>query len=213
MRARTTILLIAALLLATALARMSFARAPHSRGPLSTARTRIVRGRIVVPVRIDGKGPFHFLLDTGASGSMISPRLVEVLGLVAGPGKLERVEGVTGTQPLPWVLIRRLRVGRIVKTDVRMPICTGPIMRHLEGILGMAGFGPVRVVVDFRHDRVAIDRSSPGMLRGFLDIRTRRTPIYGVARCRRICADQGSKFGCYRASAVAPNSVPRRGGA
>ncbi|EQD77927.1 peptidase A2A, partial [mine drainage metagenome] len=117
-----------------------------------------------------------FLVDTGANGSMVSTRLVKALGLVAGPGRWERAEGATGTQPLPWVLIRRLRVGRIVKTDVRMPICTSPIMTHLDGILGMAGFGPVRIAVDFRHDRVAIDPSSPGMLWGFLDIHARRTP-------------------------------------
>ena len=176
MNARGTILLIAALLPAAVLARTSAAPASRLRGPLSTARTLIVHDRIVIPVMIDGKGPFRFLVDTGANGSMISARLVETLGLVPGPGKLERVEGVTGTQPLPWVLIRRLRVGRIVKTNVRMPICASPIVTHLGGILGMAGFGPVRIAVDFRHDRVAIDRSSPGMLWGFLDIHARRTP-------------------------------------
>ena len=175
MKARTTILLIALLLPATVLARTSAVPASRLRGPLSTARTLIVHDRIVVPVMIDGKGPFRFLVDTGANGSMISPRLVKTLGLVPGPGKLERVEGVTGTQPLPWVLIRRLRMGQIVKTNVRMPICTSPIVTHLDGILGMAGFGPVRIAVDFRHDRVAIDRSSPGMLWGFLDIHARRT--------------------------------------
>ncbi len=127
-------------------------------------------------MRIDGQGPFPFLLDTGANGSMISPWLVRLLGLVPGRGTLERVEGVTGTQPLPWVQIRRLRVGRIVKTDVRMPICTTPIMTHLGGILGVAGFGPVRIAVDFRHERVSITRSGPGMLWGFLDIHAERTP-------------------------------------
>ena len=178
MKARTTILLIALLLpaAAAATARTSAAPVPHPQGALSTVRTRMVHDRIVVPVMIDGKGPFRFLVDTGANGSMVSTRLVKALGLVAGPGRWERVEGATGTQPLPWVLIRRLRVGQIVKTNVRMPICTSPIMTHLDGILGMAGFGPVRIAVDFRHDRVAIDRSSPRMLWGFLDIHARRTP-------------------------------------
>lgn len=178
MKARTTILLIALLLpaAAAATARTSAVPVPHPQGALSTVRTRMVHDRIVVPVMIDGKGPFRFLVDTGANGSMVSTRLVKALGLVAGPGRWERAEGATGTQPLPWVLIRRLRVGRIVKTDVRMPICTSPIMTHLDGILGMAGFGPVRIAVDFRHDRVAIDPSSPGMLWGFLDIHARRTP-------------------------------------
>ena len=163
--------------LLTAVAKASLPIAPHSPGLLSSAPTRIDRiGQIVVPVRIDGKGPFRFLLDTGANGSMASPRLVKALGLTPGRGMIERVVGVTGTEPLPWVLIRRLRVGRIVKTDVRMPISPSPVMTHLDGILGLAGFGPVRVAVDFRHHRVAIDRSSPGMLWGFLHIRAHRTP-------------------------------------
>ena len=144
---------------------------------LSSAPARInPLGQIVVPVMIDGRGPFPFLVDTGANGSVIAPRLVKALGLMPREGQVERVEGVTGTQPLPWVNVRRLQVGRIVKREVRMPICSTPIMTEVDGILGMAGFGPVRIAVDFRHHRVAIDRSSRGPMWGFLDIHAVRTP-------------------------------------
>ncbi len=144
---------------------------------LSSAPARVnPLGQIVVPVMIDGRGPFPFLLDTGANGSVIAPRLVKALGLMRREGQVERVEGVTGTQPLPWVNVRRLQVGRIVKREVRMPICSTPIMTEVDGILGMAGFGPVRIAVDFRHHRVAIDRSSRGPMWGFLDIHAVRTP-------------------------------------
>ena len=117
MHARMQILLIAALLpaVAGAAVRPATASAPRSPGLLSSAPTRIDRAdQVLVPVMIDGKGPFQFLVDTGANGSMISPRLVKALGLALGQGVVERVEGVTGTEPLPWVLIRRLQVGRIV---------------------------------------------------------------------------------------------------
>jgi hypothetical protein len=169
---------MAALLPAAGVAAIRSASPLAARSPdlQSSASTRINHAdQILVPVMVDGKGPFQFLVDTGANGSMISSRLVKALKLVLGQGVVERVEGVTGTEALPWVLIRRLQVGRIVKTDVRMPICTSPIMAHVDGILGMAGFGPVRIGVDFRHHRVSIDRSSPGMLRGFLDIHAART--------------------------------------
>ncbi len=177
MNARGGILLVVALQFALAAAQPAIAAQARASGLLSSAPTRVNRiGQIVVPVMIDGKGPFRFLVDTGANGSMVSPRLVKALGLVPVPGSPERVEGVTGTEPLPWVLIRRLRVGRIVKTDVPMPISPSPIMTRLDGILGMAGFGPVRIAVNFRHNRVSIDRSSRGMLWGFLDIPAQRTP-------------------------------------
>ncbi len=133
-------------------------------------------GRIIVPVLIDGKGPFSFLVDTGADGSMISPALVHTLGLVPSRTGIERVEGTTGTEQLPWVSIETLRIGSIVKHDVRMPISHSPVLIGLDGILGLAGFGAVRVSVDFRNNRVVIDRSTSDLPRGYLDIRARRTP-------------------------------------
>ncbi|MGC8518833.1 MAG: retroviral-like aspartic protease family protein [Steroidobacteraceae bacterium] len=177
MQALGRILCLVALLPGAAIAAVAHELAPqHRPSLLSSAPTRLnLLGQIVVPVMIDGRGPFPFLLDTGANGSVIAPRLVKALGLIAREGRVERVEGVTGTQPLPWVSVRTLQVGRIVKHEVRMPICSTPIMKEVDGILGMAGFGPVRIAVDFRHHRVAIDRSSRGPMWGFLDIRAVRT--------------------------------------
>jgi predicted aspartyl protease len=132
-------------------------------------------GRIVVPVMIDGKGPFRFLVDTGADGSMVSPALARKLGLSPVVGAAEQVDGTTGSQQLPWVPIATLQVGGIVKRDLRMPICSSPVLGDLDGILGMAGFGEVSVKVDFHHDQVIIGPSNGAELGGFLDIHARRT--------------------------------------
>ena len=164
-------------------------------GAMQTAPARLERsGRIVVPVMIDGKGPFRFLLDTGADGSMISARVARALGLVSSRHSGERVEGTTGTERMPWVRIERLRIGSIVKSDVRMPIAQTPVMTGLDGILGMAGFGPVRVAVDFQHGKVAIGPSRRRPMWGYLDIRARRTAgglleipaRIGGVRCRAV---------------------------
>lgn len=133
-------------------------------------------GRIVVPVLIDGKGPFRFLVDTGADGSLVSAALVAALGLVPSQLRDERVEGTTGTEQLPCVTIDTLRIGSIVRHDIRMPVSRSPVMTGLDGILGMAGFGAVRVVVDFRRNRVEIIRASRGLPQNFLDIQARLTP-------------------------------------
>jgi len=131
--------------------------------------------RIVVTVRIDGEGPFHFLVDTGADSSMVSPGLVRELGLAMRRNGSEQVQGTTGIERLPWVLIRRLRVGGIVKHGLRMPVSDSPVMIGLDGILGMAGFGPVRLVVDFHRREVTIERSNRRILGSFLKIPARRT--------------------------------------
>jgi predicted aspartyl protease len=133
-------------------------------------------GRIVVPVFIDGKGPFRFLVDTGADGSLVSAALATTLGLVPNQTPNERVEGTTGTEQLPCVTIDNLRIGSIVRHDVRMPVSNSHVMTGLDGILGLAGFGDVRVVVDFRRNRVVIAVSSRGLPQNFLDIRAERTP-------------------------------------
>jgi predicted aspartyl protease len=150
---------------------------PDPADMLFAAPTHLDRvGRIVVPVLIDGKGPFRFLVDTGADGSLVSAALVSELGLVPNRIPNERVEGTTGTEQLPCVTIDSLSIGSIVKHDVRMPVSRSPVMSGLDGILGMAGFGAVRVMVDFRNNRVAVDRSSRGLPTSFLDIHARRSP-------------------------------------
>jgi predicted aspartyl protease len=150
---------------------------PDPADMLFAAPTHLDRvGRIVVPVLIDGKGPFRFLVDTGADGSLVSAALVSELGLVPNRIPNERVEGTTGTEQLPCVTIDSLSIGSIVKHDLRMPVSRSPVMSGLDGILGMAGFGAVRVVVDFRNNRVAVDRSSRGLPTSFLDIHARRSP-------------------------------------
>jgi hypothetical protein len=170
-------MLLSAVLLPAVAAAVVRSSAALPAGVLASAPARINPvGQIVVPVRIDGQGPFPFLVDTGADGSVVSPQLVKALHLTPVPGRPEQVEGITGTEALPSVLIKRLRVGQIVKRNLTMPICTSPVMTYLDGILGVAGFGPVRIAVDFRHERVSISRSGPGMLWGFLDIHAERTP-------------------------------------
>lgn len=153
------------------------AAVPNPDDMLFAAPTHLDRvGRIVVPVLIDGKGPFRFLVDTGADGSLVSAALVSELGLVPRQLADERVEGTTGTEQLPCVTIDSLNIGSIVKHDVRMPVSGSPVMRGLDGILGMAGFGAVRVVVDFHNNKVAVDRSSRTLPTSFLDIHAQRSP-------------------------------------
>lgn len=149
---------------------------PDPTDMLFAAPTHLDRvGRIVVPVWIDGKGPYRFLVDTGADGSLVSARLVRALGLVPNGTPDEEVQGTTGMEQMPCVSIDTLRIGSIVKHDVRMPVSNSPVMTGLDGILGMAGFGSVRVMVDFQHNKVAIDRTSRGLPSDFLDIRAERT--------------------------------------
>jgi predicted aspartyl protease len=149
---------------------------PSPADSLLAAPTHLDRiGRIVVPVWINGKGPFRFLVDTGADSSMISAALVRKLGLAPSRTDYEEVQGTTGTEQLPCIAIKSLRTGSIIKHDLRMPISHSPVLTGVDGILGMAGLGAVSVLVDFRGNRVAVGGLKYGVPVGYLDIRARRT--------------------------------------
>jgi len=118
-------------------------------------------GRIVVPVMIDGKGPFRFIVDTGASSSTISPQAALALGLDPAVQSTMVVNGITGTQEVPSIGITRLVAGDLVIQDIRLPVIWAPLMAGADGILGVAGFRKEIVYVDFQRNRVVISRSMP----------------------------------------------------
>jgi hypothetical protein len=116
-------------------------------------------GRVVAAVRIDGKGPFRFIVDTGANHSTISPRLAATLGLKPSARRLIDVTGVTGTAEVDSVFIAKMRAGDLVIANSRFPVIWAPVMAGAEGILGAAGLRRDRLLVNFRHDEVIIMRS------------------------------------------------------
>lgn len=115
-------------------------------------------GRVVVPVEVDGQGPFRFVIDTGASHSSISPGLVRKLGLAVSKVPLINLEGVTGSAAVPAVRIGMLRAGSLVIRNTQVPVLSTPMMAGTDGILGVAGFTDVTMLVDFERNRVRLAR-------------------------------------------------------
>jgi predicted aspartyl protease len=123
---------------------------------LASPTTRDHIGRVVVPVMINGQGPFRFIVDTGASHSTISPGLVRTLGLkpTAVPSIL--LQGITGSAQVSGVTIDRLQAGVLTVEGAPMPVVWAPVMAGADGILGAAGLGDQSLEVDFEHNRVVI---------------------------------------------------------
>jgi predicted aspartyl protease len=116
-------------------------------------------GRVLAPVMINGRGPFRFIVDTGASYSTVSPQLVQALGLQPNEDVPFLVNGITGSARVPSVLIDHLQVGDLSYRSIRLPVIWAPVMGGADGILGAAGLREERIMVDFIHNRVAISRS------------------------------------------------------
>jgi hypothetical protein len=136
-----------------------------------TRKDRI--GRILVPVMINGQGPFRLMVDTGASYSTVSPQLARTLGLEASDDFPFLVNGVTGSARAPSVPIDFLRAGDLELRALRLPVIEASIMAGADGILGAAGLKEERIMVEFARNRVTIARSKIGLApRGFQRIHT-----------------------------------------
>jgi len=117
-------------------------------------------GRVLAPVRVNGQGPFRFILDTGANRSVLSPRVAQLLGLTPSAETSINVHGITGSAVLPAVEIDELKAGGLtVVRNKRMPVLPETVLADADGILGVEGLSNSRIDVDFAAGTVTIGRS------------------------------------------------------
>ena len=109
--------------------------------------------RLTVPVMIDGRGPFPFLVDTGAERTVISRRLAEELGLKAG--ETATVHSMTEVSDIATFVIPTLQVGRNKAADIQAPALE-PENIGAVGMLGTDTLRGQRVEFDFRRARMQV---------------------------------------------------------
>lgn len=112
--------------------------------------------RMTVPVRIEGRGPYRFIVDTGSERTAISRELADELGLDAG--RTATVHSMTEISRIGTVVIPELEVGRRTVSDIHAPALE---RRHLgaEGLLGIDSLQSQRVVLDFVRGEMTVSPS------------------------------------------------------
>jgi predicted aspartyl protease len=111
--------------------------------------------RLTLTVMIDGRGPFAFLVDTGADRTVISRELATSLALPAGPPV--RLRESIGVDDAKTVLIDRLTIGKRVIRHIEAPALAARDM-GAAGMLGVDALRDLHVVMDFKTMRMS---SSP----------------------------------------------------
>lgn len=114
--------------------------------------------RMTAPVRINGQGPFQFVVDTGANQSVISQELSVLLGLP--PGGAVQLHGVAGVDSTPTAIATRFQIGSRVTANERMPVIPKAAM-GADGIIGVDLLRKSRVRLDFGSRDLAISASAP----------------------------------------------------
>jgi len=112
--------------------------------------------RLTVETRINGKGPYHFVVDTGADHTVMAADIAAGLGLSAGEPVI--VQGITSAVPATSVRLRQLSFGRISMENVTVPVLPRAGLGG-DGYLGLDAIDNRRVVFDFRNHVLTIGRS------------------------------------------------------
>jgi len=111
---------------------------------------------MLAPVTINGKGPFQFLMDTGANASCVSRALAEKLDLPPGPSA--PVHTVVGVRDRPCVVIDHLQVGSRSRKAVKAPSLPFS-SNEVDGVLGVDWLKGQRLVMGFKTKRLEITSS------------------------------------------------------
>ena len=128
--------------------------APAEILPVDTDKTL----RMTVDVKIDDRGPYPFIIDTGAQRSIISRDVAEALAL--SQGRSIRLHTMDGVETVNTVIIPRLTVNSLEVQKIEAPAL---LPEHIgaAGILGTDALQLHRVLVDFQAGTMALTRSAP----------------------------------------------------
>src|SRR5882672_1722806 len=113
-------------------------------------------GRVMLPVFVNDVGPLAFLVDTGASSTVLAPRVATRLKLVPDKVRLKLLRGITGSELVPTVLVDKITAGGILLTMRDLPVVEPRVFADADGIFGADAFGGGCLHVDFAHARVSI---------------------------------------------------------
>lgn len=116
-----------------------------------------VYGRPTAKVMINGRGPFHFMIDTGSTTTVIAARHVEAVGAEA-LGSVS-VIGATGAAIMPLVELARLEAGVVTKTDLQIAVLPDKALKREDGILGGDVFAGRRLMFDIQGKSVRVEQS------------------------------------------------------
>jgi Aspartyl protease len=136
-------------------------------GPTATIATAKIKlddlSMIIVPVSINGSGPYDFMLDTGCAKTMVDQKLAEELRLPRVGDK--RITGVLASARMSVVLLDSLSVAgaKVAGGEVYSSDHPATVTGKVRGVLGEDFLRNFDVLIDYSHAVIRLESSSGWM--------------------------------------------------
>ncbi|MEH3160196.1 MAG: retroviral-like aspartic protease family protein [Sphingomonas taxi] len=118
------------------------------------------RGRPVIAVKVNARGPFDMVVDTAAQTSLIAPALAAELG-IAAMDETMAVNGATGSTRAQVYPVDRFASGLFDEREIGILAFPNPESTPARGIVGMDLFADRKLVFDRAAGRIAVLPSAP----------------------------------------------------
>ena len=133
---------------------------------ISTIPFDLVNHRPFINLMVNGKGPLRFVVDTGASLSVVSDTVAANLGIkpVARGGNARAVGG-TGSFPIVYGLLDSIMIGEARIEAIPVYIRTihtapdTPVDERADGYIGLSVLANFGVTIDYQSKQMTLDRS------------------------------------------------------
>lgn len=116
---------------------------------------------LIVPVYVNGEGPFDLVLDTGATLTCIDQELAQQLGLQERRGQVALGAGVGGAGRVRLVTVDSLRVGDARSYALSACVLDLQQLRSIsprvQGLLGLNFLRSFRVTLDFNRNVLLLE--------------------------------------------------------
>jgi predicted aspartyl protease len=165
-------LLLAAVLIDVGPPRQALVRADELALPFAQGS----QGGVIVPVRVNDRGPFRFLLDTGSTHTALAEKTATRLGLP--PVARTTLGSAAGRRETLVARLEHLAFGPItiaglLSSLVDLDAIDG--MDDVDGVLGQDALAALRYTIDFRRQRLLFWPTSESTERGTtLDLQPNR---------------------------------------
>jgi predicted aspartyl protease len=112
---------------------------------------------VVIPVLLNGQEGYRFLLDTGATNSILSSRVADRLGVP----EVRRGTLLTagGNLSITIRVMRSVQIGSVRIKDMEIAVAEAELFRrlHIDGIIGADYLKQFKISIDYTHQLLSIN--------------------------------------------------------